>query len=619
MANSELLLQRMGASLVFIQPAKNGKPLGPSLMVELQSGTVGMAEHSMPLHEVGGQGTPDKILGIIGLAKLVSCSVLAVITHAEKVADLRGHAVFKVTGTRLIESGTSSSKDDPKYIDLLRTAMNPAEAGRGLYFSYGADITLTQQRWAEAGEKASKLLGKRAEPRFFWNRHLLASFTEPTKMPIAEGGPEVEVPAMPELAQFVLPLMQGSVHQISDLRFQTSTADYTGTLTLIARRSAQRPGVRHWRRGAEPTGKVANFVETEQLVELTAQGAPRPVVVSSFVQVRGSIPLLWSQIPNIKYKPTTRVSPPSAYEPAFDNHINDLLSSYQNVLAVNLANQHGSEGILGKAFKEEAERFAKVKPGFDVISFDFHKECGATRYDRLEKLWAMIEPFVERFGTYQANGEQRKQSGVLRINCIDCLDRTNVVQGWLARKQLDHLLAQLSLLPQGSSIKEAFPEVERRFKWVWADHGDDISRQYAGTGALKSGFTRTGQRTLGGLLDDGVKSAMRYFLNNFRDGRKQDALDLLTGTYTISKDKPSPFKASFTGLPLIAVALLLMLMAAVSGFHTVAGTGNGGIGYIVQTVLLPIVLAVTLLQLVVKNGKKWVDKPQLCPDMSQPW
>lgn len=77
--------------------------------------------------------------------------------------------------------------------------------------------------------------------------------------------------------------------------------------------------------------------------------------------------------------------------------------------------------------------------------------------------------------------------------------------------------------------------MERHFKWIWADHGDDISRQYAGTGALKSGFTRTGKRTFGGLLDDGAKSAMRYLLNNFQDGRKQDALDLLTGTYTISK------------------------------------------------------------------------------------
>jgi hypothetical protein len=66
-------------------------------------------------------------------------------------------------------------------------------------------------------------------------------------------------------------------------------------------------------------------------------------------------------------------------------HIPDIIKWFlaaQNVLAVNLANQHGSEGILGKAFKEEAERFAKVKPGFEVISFDFHKECGATRYDR---------------------------------------------------------------------------------------------------------------------------------------------------------------------------------------------------------------------------------------------
>ena len=78
-------------------------------------------------------------------------------------------------------------------------------------------------------------------------------------------------------------------------------------------------------------------------------------------------------------------------------------------------------------------------------------------------------------------------------------------------------------------------QVERQFRLAWADHGDDISRQYAGTGALKSGFTRTGRRSLGGLLDDGAKSAVRYLRNNFADGRRQDALDLLTGTYVPSK------------------------------------------------------------------------------------
>lgn len=78
-------------------------------------------------------------------------------------------------------------------------------------------------------------------------------------------------------------------------------------------------------------------------------------------------------------------------------------------------------------------------------------------------------------------------------------------------------------------------QVEALFKVMWANHGDDISLQYAGTGALKSGFTRTGVRTKAGLADDGWKSGMRYYLNNFEDGHKQDAFDLVSGSYIISK------------------------------------------------------------------------------------
>ena len=76
--------------------------------------------------------------------------------------------------------------------------------------------------------------------------------------------------------------------------------------------------------------------------------------------------------------------------------------------------------------------------------------------------------------------------------------------------------------------------MEQQFKFLWADHGDDVSRQYAGTGALKSGFTRYGKRDTMGLLDDGVKSGVRYYLNNFKDGEKQDAVDLITGNYAVA-------------------------------------------------------------------------------------
>ena len=54
----------------------------------------------------------------------------------------------------------------------------------------------------------------------------------------------------------------------------------------------------------------------------------------------------------------------------------------QGIVAVNLANQHGSEGVLSSAFKEEADRYAAKATGLKLVPFDFHKECGATRYDR---------------------------------------------------------------------------------------------------------------------------------------------------------------------------------------------------------------------------------------------
>ena len=47
------------------------------------------------------------------------------------------------------------------------------------------------------------------------------------------------------------------------------------------------------------------------------------------------------------------------------------------------------------------------------------------------------------------------------------------------------------------------------FKNRWADNGDGIARQYTGTPALKSDYTRTGVRTKMGLLHDGYKSMQR--------------------------------------------------------------------------------------------------------------
>jgi hypothetical protein len=74
-------------------------------------------------------------------------------------------------------------------------------------------------------------------------------------------------------------------------------------------------------------------------------------------------------------------------------------------------------------------------------------------------------------------------------------------------------------------------QLEKRFRVLWAEHGDMISVQYAGTGALKADFVRSGHRSLSGIMDDGLKSAVRYYLNNYEDGQRQDSFDLFTGTF----------------------------------------------------------------------------------------
>ena len=67
------------------------------------------------------------------------------------------------------------------------------------------------------------------------------------------------------------------------------------TLLLISRRSRHRAGTRYKKRGVDDQGYVANYVETEQCLLMGTH-------VFSFVQVRGSVPVYWSQ-PGFKYRP----------------------------------------------------------------------------------------------------------------------------------------------------------------------------------------------------------------------------------------------------------------------------------------------------------------------------
>jgi len=132
---------------------------------------------------------------------------------------------------------------------------------------------------------------------------------------------------------------------------------------------------------------------------------------------------------------------------------------------------------------------------------------------------------------------------------------------------LTRQLIDLGILREGEQVEDD-RNFEHLFRNIWADNADVVSKAYSGTGALKTDFTRTGERTKRGMFNDASNSATRYIKNNFFDGPRQDAFDVFLGAYkpgTSQLGKGSIFADSrpiaIQSVPYVLVACLILVFA----------------------------------------------------------
>ena len=255
----------------------------------------------------------------------------------------------------------------------------------------------------------------------------------------------------------------------------------------------------------------------------------------------------------------------------------------------NVANSVETEEIIGKYYNNIVQNYISSnkdkKQSLFFIWFDFHSECKNLKYENIKILFKTqsMKECLDKFGfthvkfspekLEEDNSEiklddnliKRKlieiiqtQKGVFRNNCIDSLDRSNVVQSVIGRYFLLYILSSLGFTDVKPSSNDVFRKftgsLEPTFNILWADHGDCLSLAYSGTGALKSDFVRTGKRTLMGNLYDGYLSCKRFYLNNFRDGYNQDCHDYFLGA--INPKKKEFKKHSSFNLHLLVSILL---------------------------------------------------------------
>ncbi|EUB62095.1 Synaptojanin-1 [Echinococcus granulosus] len=349
------------------------------------------------------------------------------------------------------------------------------------------DITRSAQshfRLSNVGYKISDSY----DQRFLWNRGLMSLFFQQRVSP----------------SKWVYPVICGS--------FGVSTL-YAGLqraqIGVVSRLSTMRPGTRFNVRGVDDNGYVANFVETEVFISVDKQ-------VLSHVQIRGTVPLFWEQpglqVGSHKIKIFRFVETSLQ---AFNRHFAEILSRYSNTVILNLMGSKDGEGNLSRQYKEHwnvCDYRTKIK----YIHFDYHACVNSKSLEGVQSLLSSLKNCLDDYGYYHVDGTEvrRLQIGVVRTNCVDCSDRTNIVQTMISTMLLtSHFLKAMNLLSSTGNHTER--HAQEIFRSLWLENGDNVSRIYTGTGALRSDRSK---------LRNAQRSAARTIKNNFFDSAKQEAM-----------------------------------------------------------------------------------------------
>ncbi|KAF9913605.1 phosphatidylinositol-3,5-bisphosphate 5-phosphatase, partial [Lobosporangium transversale] len=488
----------------------------------------------------GGRRDITKFYGIVGFVRFTEGYYIILVTKRSPVALIGGHYVFHIEATMTISihsSTTPTSKldknsDEARYLQMFQMV----DLSKNFYFSYSYDITRTLQ-W-------NMSRNPQAEGRnrmFVWNQYLLENG-------FGESGIE---------SQWALPIMYGFVDQS-----KLSILGRNVFITLIARRSRYFAGARFLKRGVNDRGYVANDVETEQIVsEMSVTSFYAAGALSanpnhtSFVQHRGSIPLYWTQdSTNMTPKPAIALNVIDPYFTAAAFHFDDMFKRYgAPCIVLNLIKAKEKtprESILLSEFTDCIEYLNQFLPEDKKIwhiKWDMSRASKSPDENVISVLEIIAEKTFARTGFFHSGysqdpeGKHKQnipfgsgwQNGVVRTNCIDCLDRTNAAQFIIAKCALGHQLFSLGLISE--PVVPFDCDAVNMLTEMYHDHGDTIALQYGGSHLVNTMETYRKINQWTSNSRDMIESIKRFYSNSFVDAEKQDAMNLFLGNYRVQK------------------------------------------------------------------------------------
>ena len=325
-------------------------------------------------------------------------------------------------------------------------------------------------------------------------------------------------------------IIYGFFHQVSCLIYGLNFL-----ITVIGRRSRQFAGTRYLKRGINHKGYVANDVETEQILEEISNQNSNYPNITSFVHIRGSVPLYWYQEQiNILPKPEIKLNLNDLEFKSTKNHFNNLIERYgEPIIICNLTKKKEKkkkQELLLNEWYEKSVNYINKKNN-EEYKDSYKKYIDISIYLISQtNLFAYI-PYVQNKSILLL------QSGVIRSNCVDCLDRTNVFQQVIGTAVI---LIQLRYF--GVHIKEPLNENYSIFgvlTEIYKEMGNELSYEYAGSLAHKQTIkdNRKKYKKIIQKVPEFINTFKRYFNNSFNDLDKQKGYNLFLGKYKVKNEK----------------------------------------------------------------------------------
>ncbi|KAL2932991.1 Phosphoinositide phosphatase SAC2 [Bienertia sinuspersici] len=503
---------------------------------------------------IGGLKFVTMCYGIVGFIKFLGPYYMLLITERRKVGIICGHAIYAVSKSKMIaiphspmRSNSNNSKNENRYKKLLCTV----DITKDFFFSYSYRIMRSLQK--NLCDEENKPVPY--ETMFVWNAFLTR-----------------EIRSQLGNTSWTVALIHGFFKQVKYTR-----SGRTVHLTLLARRSRHYAGTRYLKRGVNEKGRAANDVETEQIVVEEIPGACVSEI-SSVVQIRGSIPLLWSQeTSRMNLRPDIIMSKEDPFYEATRRHFQNLVDRYGNpIYILNLIKtkeKKPRESVLHAEFVKAVASINKTLDRENRLKF---RTIDLTRLYRIKGdkvlmllnkvagnalnqtgfFYCQVPPVMNSgFSTgwslaatehedtsniteFFSSKTPRLQSGVLRTNCIDCLDRTNAAQYAYGLIALGH---QLHAIGMNSTPKIDLDDtLAKMLMGLYEAMGDTLALQYGGSAAHNKIFSDIkGHWKAATQSQEFIRTLQRYLNNAYMDPEKQDAINLFLGHFQPDVNKPA--------------------------------------------------------------------------------